>query len=74
VERGIKKSLFYLFIMILFLFLFDYFIAQSSQFCKIILEKDEIKQYRNKKKLRILVISWSVCPWQAFPAKSNICW
>jgi hypothetical protein len=23
--------------------------------------------------LRIFVISWSVCPWQAFPAKSNVC-
>jgi hypothetical protein len=23
--------------------------------------------------LWISVISWSVCPWQAFPAKSNVC-
>ncbi len=24
--------------------------------------------------LRIFVISWSVCPWQAFPAQSDILW
>ncbi len=25
------------------------------------------------RKLRIFKISWSVCPWQTFPAKSNVC-
>jgi hypothetical protein len=25
------------------------------------------------RKLQIFVISWSVCPWQALPALSNVC-
>ncbi len=24
--------------------------------------------------LRMFVLSWSVCPWQAFPTQSNVCW
>ncbi len=25
------------------------------------------------RKLRLFVLSYSVCPWQAFPAKPNVC-
>jgi hypothetical protein len=33
-----------------------------------------IKFYRNQwYNLWMIVTSWSVCPWQAFPAKSNVC-